>query len=69
MCLAIPGKIIEINDDGKSVLGDFDNLTSCKFKLALLIIPCDPLNHYDSLKTYSEFIQEKNTTLPMFKRL
>jgi hydrogenase expression/formation protein HypC len=38
MCLAIPGKIIEINDDGTSALVDFDGLQQ-NVIVALLMNP------------------------------
>ena len=38
MCLAIPGKIIEINDDGMSALVDFDGLEQ-NVIIALLMNP------------------------------
>jgi hydrogenase expression/formation protein HypC len=38
MCLAIPGKIVEINDDGNSALVDFDGLKQ-NVIIALLMNP------------------------------
>jgi hydrogenase expression/formation protein HypC len=38
MCLAIPGKILEINDDGASALVDFDGLKQ-NVIIALLLNP------------------------------
>lgn len=38
MCLAIPGRIVEINDDGNSALVDFDGLKQSVI-IALLMDP------------------------------
>lgn len=38
MCLAIPGKILEIKNDGKTALVDFDGLTQ-EVIVALLLNP------------------------------